>query len=100
MLQDVRDYDQAVKAIKEGEELVPGEVLFAILDGENPIKVWREHRGLTQQELAEAAGLSPSCLSQIESGKRRGTTDVLAKIASALNVSLDDVVTSEGGEYR
>ena len=51
MLQDVRDYDAVKTAIKQGkEELVPGEVTFALLDGENPVKVWREYRGLTQQQ--------------------------------------------------
>jgi DNA-binding XRE family transcriptional regulator len=94
MLQDIRDYDRAKQAIEDGEELVPGQVTFAILDGENPIKVWREHRGLTQQQLADAAGISASHLSQIESGKQPGTADVLAAIAEALNLSLDDIVDS------
>ncbi|GAG48441.1 unnamed protein product, partial [marine sediment metagenome] len=42
MLQDVRAYDEAKKAIAEGEELIPGEVTYAILDGGNPVRVWRE----------------------------------------------------------
>jgi len=94
MLQDVRAYDEAKKAIAEGEELVPSEVTYAILDGGNPVRVWREHRGLTQQQLAEAAGISVPYLSQIESGKRRGSADVLAAIAKELGLSLDDVVGS------
>ena len=41
MLQDVRDDDAAKTALESGEEeLVPSEVVFALLDGENPIKVW------------------------------------------------------------
>jgi len=92
MLQDIRAYDQARRAVEEGEELVPGEVIYAILDGENPIRVWREYRGLTQRGLAEAAGISVPYLSQLESGKRKGTTDVLSAIAKALDVSLDDIV--------
>jgi len=93
MLQDIRDYDQAKQAIEDGEEVVPGQVTCAILDGENPIRVWREHRGLTQQQLAESAGISTPYLSQIESGKRKGTADVLTAIAKALNLSLDDIVS-------
>ena len=50
MLQDIRAYDEAKKAIEEGEELVPSEVVYALLDGENPIRVWRQHRGLTQKK--------------------------------------------------
>ena len=93
MLQDIRDYD-AAKAAVEGdkEELIPADVVFAILDGENPIKVWREARGLTQRQLADAAGISKPYLSQIETGKCKGSTQSLASIAEALNVSLDELV--------
>jgi DNA-binding XRE family transcriptional regulator len=94
MLQDVRAYDEAKQAIAEAEELVPGEVTYAILDGGHPVRVWREHRGLTQQQLAEAAGISVPYLSQIESGKRRGSAKVLAAIARELGLSLDDIVGS------
>jgi hypothetical protein len=39
-LQDIRDYNAVKSAIERGEEdLVPAEVIFAILDIENPIKV-------------------------------------------------------------
>ena len=58
MLQDIRDYDKAKKALEEGEELVPSEVTYAILDGANPIKVWRTYRGLTQQQLAKPPALA------------------------------------------
>ncbi len=96
MLEDIRDYDAAKAAIERGEdELIPSEVVFAILDGKNPIKVWREFRDLTQQQLAEAVGISKPYLSQIETGKRRGTTEVITAIAKALNISVDELVRSE-----
>lgn len=94
MLEDVRAYDEAKKAIAEGEELVPSEVTYAILDGGNPVRVWREHRGLTQLRLAETAGISVPYLAQIESGKRQGSAKVLAAIARGLGLSLDDIVGS------
>lgn len=95
MLQDVRDYDEVKLALANGEEeLIPGEVTYALLDGENPIRVWRQYRGFTQQQVADKAGISKPYLSQLESGQRKGTTEVLAAIARALNVSLDDVVMS------
>jgi DNA-binding XRE family transcriptional regulator len=92
LLEDIRDFDRINTGIENGkEELIPSEVVYAILDGENPIKVWREYRGQTQQQLADAAGISKPYLSQIETGKRTGTTDILSAIAKALDVSLDDV---------
>jgi DNA-binding XRE family transcriptional regulator len=92
MLQDIRAYDEAKEALARGEELIPGEVTYAILDGEHPVRVWREYRGMTQRELAEATGISMAYLSQIETGKRKGSTEVLVKISSALHVALDDIV--------
>ena len=94
MLQDVRDYDAAKLAIANGEELIPSKVTYALLDGENPLRVWRKYRGLTQQQVARAAGISKPYLSQLELGRRKGTAEVLQAIAKVLNVSLDDLVMS------
>jgi DNA-binding XRE family transcriptional regulator len=98
MLQDVHDYDQAKLDLANDAELIPSEVAYALLDGANPLKVWREHLGLTQQQVAEAAGISKPYLSQLESGRRQGTTQVLQAIAKALNISLDDLVPSKENE--
>ena len=92
LLEDIRDFDEINAAIKRGEEeLIPAEVVNAILDGKSPIKVWREYRGLTQQQLADMIGISKPYLSQLETGKRTGTAEVLSTIADALNVSLEQV---------
>lgn len=96
MLQDIQAYDEAKLSVAEGEELVPSEVTYAILDGENPVRVWREYRGLTQQQVAEKAGISKPYLSQLETGQRKGTTEVLSAVARALDVSLEDLVVEEG----
>ena len=50
---------------------------------------------MTQQQLADATGISKPYLSQIETGKRTGTTEILSAIAKALDVSLDEVVKKE-----
>lgn len=94
-LVDLREYDRVKASLEKGEEeLVPVEVVDALLQGENPIKVWREHRGISQAELASAVGISVPYLSQLEGGKRTGTIEVLNSIARALNLSLDDLVPS------
>ena len=98
MLQDLRDYDRIKAAVESGdEETVPAEVVYALLDGENPVKVWREYRNLTQKQLAEAAGISVPYLSQIESGRRRASTRVLSAIARILQVTLDDLISETSG---
>jgi len=55
----------------------------------HPLKAWREHKGLTLQALADAAGVSKPYLSQIESAKRSGTAATLRKLARALGVPPD-----------
>ena len=96
MLEDIRAYDEAKANIEAGEELIPSKVAYALLDGKNPIRVRREYRGLTQQQLAEKSGISKPYLSQLESGKRNGTTDILKNIAQALHVGLDELVDVSG----
>jgi DNA-binding XRE family transcriptional regulator len=96
LLEDIRDFDEIRAAIDRGEqELIPAEVVNAILDGKTPIKVWREFRNLTQQQLSDRVGISKPYLSQLETGKRTGTTEVLAAIAKALDVSLEQVAATE-----
>jgi DNA-binding Xre family transcriptional regulator len=91
-LEDLRAYDEAKRRLEAGEdELLPHEFMVRMVNGENPIRVWREYRGLKVRALAEAAGISAPYLSQIESGEREGSFDTLRRIADALKVSLDDL---------
>lgn len=53
------------------------------------VLAWREHRGLSQTQLAADAGISKAYLSQIENGARRGSVRALKAIARALDVPLD-----------
>ncbi len=92
MLQDIQEYDLAKQRIADGEEMIPSEVTYAILDGANPVRVWREYRGFTQQVLADQAEISTPYLSLIESGKRTGTAAVLGRLAAALNLDIDDLI--------
>jgi DNA-binding XRE family transcriptional regulator len=71
---------------------LPTQVKQRLSRGENPVRVWRDHRGLTQQTLSSAVGISAAFLSQIESGKRIGSAGVLKNLAKALQVNMDDLV--------
>ena len=93
MLEDVHSYDEAKNSIASGnEELIPAYMVNALADGENPIKVWREYRELTQQKIAEEIGISIPFVSQLETGKRKASIDVMRKLALLLNVDIDDLV--------
>jgi DNA-binding XRE family transcriptional regulator len=73
-------------------ETIPADVVNRLLDGENKIKVWRTYRGLTQQALAEACGVSKPYISQLEANTRLASQAVLRKLATALRVDLDELV--------
>jgi DNA-binding XRE family transcriptional regulator len=77
------------------EEFLPAEMVYALLEGANPIRIWREHRGLSQQQLAEAASISKPYLSQLEMGKREASQRVIRRLAKALRVDLDDLIRPE-----
>lgn len=51
------------------------------------IKKYRKERGITQEELCEAAGISISTLKKYETGVRNPKLDQIRKIAEALGVS-------------
>ncbi len=74
------------------EEAFPLELAERLVTGAHPIKVCRDYRGMTQAELARQVGLSPMYISQIETGRRGGSTKALRRIAAALDIDLADVV--------
>lgn len=71
---------------------VPFEVVEAKLAGERPLRAWREHRGLTQQALAQRAGVGRDMIAQIETGKRAGSIDTLDRLAAALAVPIEALI--------
>lgn len=79
-------------ALTHPEETVPQELVKSLIGGENPVRVWRRHRKLTQRQLAESASITEGYLSQIENGQRTGSSKVLAGLASALKISIDDLI--------
>jgi len=56
------------------------------------IKVSRTQRDMTQAELSERVGVSNVYISNIETGVKGVSLEVLLKIAGALGVSLDSMV--------
>ena len=85
-LQDIAD----AKGARE-EESLPVEFVERLLAGESPLRVWRGHRGVTLQALAELAGCTRQMLSMIENGKATPSADLLAKLAVALGCDMNDL---------
>src|SRR5436309_493618 len=68
--------------------------LIAALDMDFPerLATLRKDKGLTQQALAERAGIHVSQLRRYEAGGAQPTLDVLRRLAVALSVSADRIV--------
>jgi DNA-binding XRE family transcriptional regulator len=92
--EDIEAAEQARQELEAGkDELIPGVVAERLLSGsEHPLRVWREYRELTQETLAERAGVGKSYVSQIEAGKKAGSVRVLRALAVALRVATDDLL--------
>jgi DNA-binding XRE family transcriptional regulator len=79
--------------IARGEDVaLPAAVWEAIEGGEHPIRAIRKHRGLTQIDVANRAGLRQGYIADIEAGKKTGSAASLKSIAVALGVPLDVIV--------
>jgi len=76
---------------KARADYLPIELVRRLSDGEHPVRVWRTHRGLSRDALAALAGIAPSYLSEIETRRKPGSFAALAKLAAALQLSLDDL---------
>ena len=94
--EDVADnaaFDRVVARLASGEEeTVPTAFANRIIDGESPLRVYREFRGLTQVALAEASGVNRVQIADIEAGRKSGSVETVRKLAAALNVAVDDLL--------
>lgn len=87
MLSDIEAFDLAKS---RNEETFPSEVVYSLIfDGENPIKVYRQYRNLTRENLADQVNISVQLLTEIEHNIKLASLEILQSIASILNVDLD-----------
>ena len=90
MLADVKAYDGAKARIESGDdELIPLEIAERRLAGESTVRIWREYRGLTQEDLAKASNVSRPMIAAIEARHKKAGIATLKKLAVALKVDLD-----------
>lgn len=80
-LADLQSFDRTKAMLVAGEdELIPAEFADRILDGEHPLRVYRDLRGLTQAELAQTSGVNRVYIAAIKA------------LADALAVTVDDLI--------
>lgn len=79
-----------------GKDVVRGDYFTAdealrLLDGVNPLRIWREKRGFSQRALAKAVGIASSYLAEMETGRKRGSDDVYRRLGGFLRVPPEDL---------
>lgn len=63
-----------------------------LMDYGKRLRELRDERGLTQEKLAELAGLERTYISQAEQGRRNTTVLTLQKLAAALDVEVTELL--------
>lgn len=92
MLADVRAYDAAKARLEAGEdELIPLEITERRLRGEAPLRIWREYRKLTQEQLARKTRISRALIAAIETKRKTGSVGTWRKLGAALAVSWEQL---------
>ena len=78
------------------EETVPVEMIDRMMAGASPLRVWREHRGLTAAQLAAAVAITTAHVSKLESGKGEPSVALLRRLSKALQVDIDLLLGASG----
>jgi DNA-binding XRE family transcriptional regulator len=92
MLADVRAYDAAKARLADGDdELIPLEITERRQRGEPALRIWREYRQLTQEQLAKKSKVSRALIAAIETKRKSGSVSTWKKLGKTLDVSWDQL---------
>ena len=75
-----------LKLVKD-EPTIPHEVVSNVVDGMPPIRAWREHKKLSQAEMAERLGVTQPTYQAKEKPGANMRRKTLEKIADALGIT-------------
>ncbi len=94
-LEDLEDARDIQEYRSDPGESFPAAFVDRLLEGENPIRLWREYRGMTQGGLAEKVKVTVAHISQIEGGKRECSVKLLRALGKALNVDIELLLSQQ-----
>lgn len=91
--EDIRAADAVQRKLDAGEEeYIPAAMLDRVMAGENPLKIWRQYRGLSGSQLAKRIGTTAASISRIENGSQNPPAAIWRKLARVLKVDVDDII--------
>ncbi|MFC4256617.1 helix-turn-helix domain-containing protein [Altererythrobacter xixiisoli] len=86
-----RNQDKIVlAACADGQ--IPASIIKRLVAGESPFRVYREHRGMTQAQLAEASGICHQQIDGLEQGGSLPAAGTAVLLAGALSISIDKLM--------
>ena len=92
MLADVKAYDAAKARLDDGsDELIPLEITERRLRGEPALRIWREYRKLTQEQLAKKSKVSRALVAAIETKRKSGSVRTWKRLGAVLDVSWEQL---------
>jgi DNA-binding XRE family transcriptional regulator len=92
-LEDLEDAHDLQECRANPGESFPAALADRLLEGENPIKLLREYRGMTQSGLAAKVQVTVAHISQIENRKRECSVKLLRALSKALAVDMELLLT-------
>jgi DNA-binding XRE family transcriptional regulator len=96
---DVETLRRSIARVDSGEEeTFSSAEVDAFLAAKTPLAFFRRKRGMSQDDLAKRTGITQGYLSEIEIGRKSGDVRTLRKLADALKVTLDSLVTDRPDE--
>lgn len=90
--EDLADIVAFDRAVARDDEPIPLDTVKRMIDGESPLRVYRDLRGLTQTELGQRAQVNRVQIADIEAGRKAGSVETVRKLAQALGVTMEDLV--------
>ena len=92
-MRDSLDLAKAIAARPAGEETLSQDEALAFAEAPTPLHFWRRKRELTQSELGKRVGISQNYIAGLEAGDRKGDPALFKKLAAALNVKMEMLVS-------
>jgi mRNA interferase RelE/StbE len=71
---------------------LPHDYAMRIINGESPVRVWRDYRGMSAAALADSSKVSRAYLSEIETGKKPGSVEAYKSLSAILRVPIEALV--------
>ena len=81
-----------MRQVIKGKHTIPHEVVgLTVKKGMSLIRAWREYLKMTQEEVAEKAGISQPALAQMEKPGARPRKTTLEKLACAMGLDVEQL---------